>query len=365
LIDEQPGVLIWASQLRANDFPPVCAMSGRPAQTWRQFYFAHRSGYLPLTRRSARKLTLALWLPIGALVLAVLLWIAAIAFGVSSVGSENAIRSSVAYASWTDDPEATSGPHPGYRPVLSDITGTNITYAGVTKDSNGTDWDMELQFDSGAATRLANLSRAAIAACPGDFSTDPKAACDKRHLSIWIGLTLDDIAHWDDAYYAGDISKPAGSGCLDLATQIVCGKLLYDSGIDQPLDGGDIVYPIGTRQDAQALVDEIQPPPNAGFPWRAAIAWGLAGVGVLLLVAGVLGLVVIRRMIGPRAVVVQELPGYYDSLIELRNVHPAFVAAVTSIQHARAAPQTPPPPSAQPQSEQAPPGRPPPLQPHA
>jgi hypothetical protein len=29
-------------------------------------------------------------------------------------------------------------------------------------------------------------------------------------------------------------------------------------------------------------------------------------------------------------------PGYYDKLVEIRNVHPAFVAAVTQILQARA-----------------------------
>src|SRR4051794_32096378 len=32
-------VQIWASQLTANDFPPVCAVTGRPAQVWRKFKF--------------------------------------------------------------------------------------------------------------------------------------------------------------------------------------------------------------------------------------------------------------------------------------------------------------------------------------
>ena len=40
-MDSRPDrVQIWASQLAANDFPPVCAMTGRPAETWRKFRFA-------------------------------------------------------------------------------------------------------------------------------------------------------------------------------------------------------------------------------------------------------------------------------------------------------------------------------------
>ncbi|TMC91495.1 MAG: hypothetical protein E6J12_05000, partial [Chloroflexi bacterium] len=86
-------VQIWASQLAANDFPPVCAMTGRPAETWRKFRFAtppdwayallalvvlggigiiayaiviasisrRASGYLPLTKRSRFLLNLYIW----------------------------------------------------------------------------------------------------------------------------------------------------------------------------------------------------------------------------------------------------------------------------------------------------------------
>ncbi len=81
---------IWASQLAANDFPPVCAMTGAPVETWRKFRFStpppwayallvlivlgllgliiaaavmsavavKASGFLPLTRRSSRVIEL-------------------------------------------------------------------------------------------------------------------------------------------------------------------------------------------------------------------------------------------------------------------------------------------------------------------
>ena len=40
MINRPDRIQIWASQLAANDFPPVCAMTGRPAETWRKFRFA-------------------------------------------------------------------------------------------------------------------------------------------------------------------------------------------------------------------------------------------------------------------------------------------------------------------------------------
>jgi hypothetical protein len=100
-------VQVWASRLLANDFPPVCAMSGRPAETWRRFRFVtpptwaywllllicagglgfiayaiaiaavaeRASGYLPLTRSSSRTVTLAFWVPTGLLILWVAAWV--------------------------------------------------------------------------------------------------------------------------------------------------------------------------------------------------------------------------------------------------------------------------------------------------
>jgi hypothetical protein len=99
--------VIWSSQLAANDFPPVCAMTGAPAEAWRKFRFAtvprwayaffallctgigllpvfiimaivsrRASGYLPLTRASRRKLDLVTWFSVGLLPLMLVFWIA-------------------------------------------------------------------------------------------------------------------------------------------------------------------------------------------------------------------------------------------------------------------------------------------------
>lgn len=108
-------VVVWSSQLAANDFPPVCAMTGAQAETWRRFRFStapgwayafllllctglgflivflaiylvsrRANGYLPLTRASGRKVGLGIWIPGGLLLLTLLLWIAAIIVGGSS-----------------------------------------------------------------------------------------------------------------------------------------------------------------------------------------------------------------------------------------------------------------------------------------
>ncbi len=108
-------VQVWASQLANNDFPPVCAMTGAPAETWRKFRFStappwayalllllctgvgllivflamllvsrRASGHLPLTRGSSRQVALAIWIPAGLVIATVALWVLGIVVAVIS-----------------------------------------------------------------------------------------------------------------------------------------------------------------------------------------------------------------------------------------------------------------------------------------
>jgi len=69
----------------------------------------------------------------------------------------------------------------------------------------------------------------------------------------------------------------------------------------------------------------------------STITFLLVVLGLLSFVAFIVGYLVVRPLIGPRGNVMEQKPGYYDKLVELRNVHPAFVAAVNSIHQQRAA----------------------------
>jgi len=70
----------------------------------------------------------------------------------------------------------------------------------------------------------------------------------------------------------------------------------------------------------------------------------LAGVcfwiGLLLMIAGLVGRLVITRLVVPQAKVTEPQPGYFDKLVELRNVHPNFVQALHQRQVARLAQST-------------------------
>jgi hypothetical protein len=75
---------------------------------------------------------------------------------------------------------------------------------------------------------------------------------------------------------------------------------------------------------------------DAGDANAGSLAGILLLVGVMLLVGGLVGRLVVTPLVCPKARVTLQ-PGYYDKLVEIRNVHPAFVAAVNQMHQARTA----------------------------
>ncbi|HSS62470.1 MAG TPA: hypothetical protein VLK30_13530 [Candidatus Limnocylindrales bacterium] len=71
----------------------------------------------------------------------------------------------------------------------------------------------------------------------------------------------------------------------------------------------------------------------------------LAGLGAMF--GGVVGTFLGRAAMGPRGKLLDLQPGYFQRLVELTNVHPAFAAAVQQHQQMRAQQtyQPPPPPA--------------------
>ena len=63
-------------------------------------------------------------------------------------------------------------------------------------------------------------------------------------------------------------------------------------------------------------------------------------IGLLLMIAGLVGRLVITRLVIPQAKVMEPQPGYFDKLVELRNVHPNFVQALHQQQVTRLAQMT-------------------------
>lgn len=107
------------------------------------------------------------------------------------------------------------------------------------------------------------------------------------------------------------------------------------------------------KRPAPARQVERRCGPGAAFLcWILAVIVGAAGgtdstasaivaflfvVGVLLLVIGLIGLVVVKSAYDPTARVMEQQPGQYEPVVELRRVHPNFVNAMRLMQAARAA----------------------------
>jgi len=112
--------------------------------------------------------------------------------------------SRLVYTKWVADAAVTGGPHPGYKPVLTGLTGDDIQSATAAVDPNNVGWVVNVSFTSTGATKFDDLTRANVAACTIDASGN---ACPERFLTIWLDLNQNDINSWTDPNYAAKVSQ--------------------------------------------------------------------------------------------------------------------------------------------------------------
>ena len=335
-------------------------MTGAQAETWRKFRFAstpgwaylfllllctgiglliifilmyavsrRASGYLPLTRASSQKVALATWIPLALIIGSVVAGLTALIVVAAGSSTSSHGNRAVVYTTWVPDTLVTNGPEPGYKPALTGLTGNDIDSATPAIDENGKSWVVNIGFTSRGAQEFSRLTRANVAACPGDVSTDPTADCAQRHMTLWLGLTQEDINAWDNATYVNGVTRPWSAS----------GKFIADPITLQEIAGGTATISGGyTQRQAQDLAGAIQLQSTTTNPIAVAVAWVLAGLTLLAFLGGLVGALVLRRLIGPQGTVMKPQPGYYGNLVELRHVHPAFVEAVLQRQHMQAAP---------------------------
>jgi len=161
--------------------------------------------------------------------------------GVNAEQAQKAIGavSKLVYTKWVKDDKVTGGPEPGYKPALTGLTGDDISSASATIDPTGTSWVVNISFTASGAQRFDDLTRANVAACPGDSGTVASANCPERHLAIWLDLTQTDIDHWEDSSYAAKVSSSYDPGCLAAQTpDTICGKFLTDPITREEIAGG-------------------------------------------------------------------------------------------------------------------------------
>ncbi len=69
---------------------------------------------------------------------------------------------------------------------------------------------------------------------------------------------------------------------------------------------------------------------------QSALIGPLVVAGIFTILAGLIGLIGILPLVGPRGRVFARQRGHHDNVVELFHVHPAFVSAVQQLQLARA-----------------------------
>jgi preprotein translocase subunit SecD len=147
--------------------------------------------------------------------------------------------SRLVYTKWVADSKVTNGPEPGYKPAFVGLTGDDISSATAAIDQSGVGWVVNVGFTSRGAGVFADLTRANVAACPGDPGTSASASCAGRHLAIWLDLNQKDIDNWEDPAYVTKVTGAYDTGCLATASATtVCGKFLTDPVTIQEIDGG-------------------------------------------------------------------------------------------------------------------------------
>jgi hypothetical protein len=145
-----------------------------------------------------------------------------------------ALSGNLAVTQWVSDPSVVNGPHPGYRPQLATFDSSMVTGARVIAAPHGRGtWAVSVTLNARGRQTVAELTTAAADACPaGD--------CPEGHLTLWAGLTQDDVDHWNER--AAALSRPVAEG----------GKLLADPSVVSPITRGTFfIYGDFSRRHAE------------------------------------------------------------------------------------------------------------------
>jgi hypothetical protein len=142
---------------------------------------------------------------------------------------------------WVKDPSVTTGPWAGYRPQLAPFDRSLVATAHAEPASqvrggpNDGTWAVSVTLDARGAQAFAQLTTAPAHACPAT-----PGACAESHVTQWVGLTQDDVDHWNER--ANLLYQP-----------IPRGKLVTDFYPVTPLTGG--VYVIVGQFDQRQAQD--------------------------------------------------------------------------------------------------------------
>jgi SecD-like export protein len=158
--------------------------------------------------------------------------------GAAPTGPGLTLSGDLVLTTWVKDPSVTTGPWAGHRPQIASFDRSLVATAHAEPESqvpggpgDGT-WAVSVTLDARGTQAFAQLTTAAAHACPAT-----PGACAESHVTQWVGLTQDDVDHWNERANL-------------LSQRIPRGKLLTDPYAVSPLTGGVyvIVGPFDQRQ---------------------------------------------------------------------------------------------------------------------
>jgi preprotein translocase subunit SecD len=216
--------------------------------------------------------------------------------GVSAAQAEKVIgqRNQLVITTWVPDQTVQGGAQPGYKPQPTAMTADMLQSSSASLDpAGGTGWVVNFTFDGQGAGIFSNLSTTAYNAC-GSGGT---GSCPQSHITNWLDLTPQDIANW--ATVGNQLSQPYDPSCVnDPKTGVVCGKLLSDPYIQQPITGGQgFIQGNFTQTTAKDLATSLNSgalPVNLDIIQSTNVGASLGANSVATsLAAGLLGLIIV------------------------------------------------------------------------
>ena len=227
--------------------------------------------------------------------------------GVNSAQAQDVVsrQAHLDFTTWVADAKApAAGQAPaGFRPQKTGLGSAQVSSASSGTDQTGTQYQVNLNFNSQGASTFNDLTTKAVNACPGDTGSDPNANCAQRHIAIFEDLTDDDIANW--AARATQLALPPDQG----------GKMLTNPVIQNPIPGGQAVITGNFSADsARTLAIQI----NSGALPASVKVLSSTDVGATLgqnsvtrsIAAGLIGLAIVVIFM----VAYYRLPGVLASL---------------------------------------------------
>lgn len=150
---------------------------------------------------------------------------------------------------WVRDPSIVTGPYPGYRPQVR-MDQRSVAGAHAVQNTTTGTWLVLVRFEPDGQ-RLFGSITAAVHACSA-------GACPQNHVTMWLDLTPDDVAHWNERATKLYASEGQGGKLLSDAVLRSSGASCSTTCIEGPIGEPETIVAGGLSQhDAEVLARRL------------------------------------------------------------------------------------------------------------